>query len=67
MWLADLSIRRPVFAVMLIGGLTVLGWLSLGRLGIDLFPAVEFPYVAVAVKLEDVSPDTAETEITDIV
>jgi len=67
MWLVDVSIRRPVFAVMLIGGLTVLGWLSLGRLGIDLFPAVEFPYVAVAVTLEGVSPDTAETEITDII
>ena len=45
MRIADTSIRRPVFAVMVIGALVVLGWISLGRLGIDLFPNVEFPYV----------------------
>jgi len=67
MWLVDISIRRPVFAVMVIGGLTVLGWLSLGRLGIDLFPNVEFPYVAISGTLEGASPDTVETEITDII
>lgn len=67
MWLVDVSIRRPVFAVMVIGGLTVMGWLSLGRLGIDLFPNVEFPYVAISGTLEGASPDTVETEITDII
>ncbi|MBN9267824.1 MAG: efflux RND transporter permease subunit [Hyphomicrobium sp.] len=67
MWLVNVSIRRPVFAVMVIGGLTVLGWLSLGRLGIDLFPNVEFPYVAISGTLEGASPDTVETEITDII
>lgn len=67
MWLVNVSIRRPVFAVMVIGGLTVLGWLSLGRLGIDLFPNVEFPYVAITGTLEGASPDTVETEITDVI
>jgi len=67
MRLADTSIRRPVFAVMLVGALVVLGWISLGRLGIDLFPNVEFPYVSVVTTLEGASPDTIETEITDII
>ena len=47
MQIADISIRRPVFAVMLIGALVTLGWISLGRIGVDLFPKVEVPYVAV--------------------
>jgi len=67
MQLADTSIRRPVLAVMIIGALVILGWLSLGRLGIDLFPNVEFPYVTVITTLEGASPDTIETEVTDII
>ena len=36
MWISDVSIRRPVFAVMVIAALVVLGWISLGRVGVDL-------------------------------
>ena len=67
MRIADTSIRRPVFAVMVIGALVVLGWISLGRLGIDLFPNVEFPYVSVVTTLEGAAPDTIETEVTDLI
>jgi len=67
MRLADTSIRRPVLAVMVIGALVVLGWISLGRLGVDLFPNVEFPYVSVITTLEGAGPDTIETEVTDII
>ncbi|MBT8111984.1 MAG: efflux RND transporter permease subunit [Gammaproteobacteria bacterium] len=67
MRIADTSIRRPVLAVMTIGGLVVLGWISLGRLGIDLFPNVEFPYVSVITTLEGAGPDTIETEVTDVI
>jgi HAE1 family hydrophobic/amphiphilic exporter-1 len=64
-YLADLSIRRPVMAVMVVGALVVLGWISLGRVGVDLFPPVEFPYVAVETRLEGAAPETVESEITD--
>ena len=67
MRIADVSIQRPVFAVMVIGALVTLGWISVGRLGVDLFPRVEFPYVAVTTVLEGATPETVETEITDIV
>lgn len=67
MWLVDLSIKRPVLAVMMIGSLVVLGWISMGRLGVDLFPDVEFPYVAVTTTLEGASPDTMETEVSDVI
>jgi len=67
MWIADVSIRRPVFAVMLIGALVALGWISLGRLGVDLFPKVEFPVVSVITKLEGASPETIESQISDAI
>ena len=45
MWISDISIRRPVFATMVIMSFMVLGIVSLTRLGIDLFPDVNFPFV----------------------
>jgi len=65
MWLSDISIRRPVFAVMIIAALISLGWLSLGRLGVDLFPKVEFPFVSVVTTLEGAGPEAVETEVSD--
>ena len=66
MRLADISIRRPVFAVMLIGGLVVLGAVSIPRLGVDLWPRVEFPLVTVSTVLPGASPETMEREVTEI-
>ncbi len=67
MWISDVSIKRPVFAVMLIGALVSLGWLSLDRLGVDLFPKVEFPVVSVETRLEGASPQTVESELSDAI
>ncbi|NOT40803.1 MAG: efflux RND transporter permease subunit [Alphaproteobacteria bacterium] len=67
MWISDLSIRRPVLATMVIGALVALGWVSLQRIGVDLFPRVEFPYVNVMTVLEGASPDAVETDITDTI
>lgn len=66
MWLADVSIRRPVFATMMIGALVVLGLINFTRLGVDLFPRVEFPYVSVSTSLEGAAPGTIETEVSDV-
>jgi HAE1 family hydrophobic/amphiphilic exporter-1 len=66
MQITDFSIRRPVFAVMLIAALVSLGLVSLGRLGVDLFPRVEFPYVAVTTVLEGATPKTVESEVSDV-
>ncbi|MDP1627557.1 efflux RND transporter permease subunit [Parvibaculum sp.] len=65
MWISDISIRRPVFAVMIIAALVVLGWISLGRVGVDLFPKVEFPVVSVTTVLEGASPEAVESDVTD--
>ena len=66
MRLADVSIRRPVFAVMLVGGLVVLGVVSIPRLGVDLFPRVEFPIVTVTTVLQGAAPETVEREVSQV-
>ena len=52
---------------MLIASLVVLGLVSFNRLGVDLFPEVEFPYVSVTTALPGASPGTMETEVTDVI
>ncbi len=66
MTLSDTAIRRPVFAVMLVAGLVGLGVLSAGRLGLDLYPRVEFPFVTVTTVLEGAAPETVEREVTQV-
>ena len=66
MRIADTSIRRPVFAVMLIGGLVVFGLISMPRLGLDLYPRVEFPMVTVTTVLEGAAPETVESEVSQV-
>ena len=62
--LAQLCIRRPVFATMLILALVVVGVFSYFSLGVDLFPKVDIPSVAVTVQDPGASPEEVETEIT---
>ncbi len=65
MRLADLSINRSVFAVMLIAALTVFGLLSYPRIGVDLFPNVEFPVVTVLATYPGGDPETMESKVAD--
>lgn len=65
MWLADTSIKRPVFATMVILALVVLGVVSYPRLGVDLFPKVEFPIVNITITLKGASPEIMDIDVTD--
>lgn len=64
MKLADISIRRPIFATMMIAALVVLGLFSFGRLGVDLFPNIDFPIVTITTTLKGASPEEVETSLT---
>lgn len=64
--LADVSIRRPVFAAMLVLGLVVLGLVSLDRLEMQFDPDIEFPVAYVTTELRGASPETVEREVTDV-
>ena len=61
MWISDTSIKRPVFATMVIMSFMVLGIVSMTRLGIDLFPEVNFPFVNVTVVYPGAGPEEVET------
>src|SRR5215813_12651689 len=62
--LAQLCVRRPVFATMLILSLVVVGVFCYFSLGVDLFPKVDIPTVSVIVANPGASPEEIETEIT---
>ena len=64
MILADLCVRRPVFATMFVGVLVVLGWFSYQRLGVDLYPKVDMPMVMVQTYLPGAAPEETEARIT---
>jgi multidrug efflux pump subunit AcrB len=64
-WLAAISVKRPVFASVLILTLTVIGAFSFSRLGVDRFPKVDFPTVVVMTRLPGAAPEEVETEISD--
>ena len=64
-WLAEICVKRPVFATMLVLSLVVVGAFSFSRLGVDLFPKVDFPTITVTVANPGSSPQEIETEITE--
>jgi HAE1 family hydrophobic/amphiphilic exporter-1 len=65
MWLADTSVKRPVFATMMILALVVLGVVSYPRIGVDLFPKVDFPIVNIQTVLKGASPEVMDIDVTD--
>src|SRR5665213_3623391 len=67
MSLSEISIRRPVFAWMLMIVLIVFGGIAFSRMGISQLPDVDFPVVSVNIRLEGAAPEVIETQIVDIV
>src|SRR5262245_13798306 len=63
--LAEICVRRPVFATMLIMTLVVLGIYAYNRLTVERFPRVEFPTITVITRLPGAAPQEIETEVTD--
>jgi hydrophobic/amphiphilic exporter-1 (mainly G- bacteria), HAE1 family len=64
MKLADVSIKRPVFAFMMTAAIVVLGIASYYQLGLDLMPKTDFPMVIVRTSLPGASAEEIETQIT---
>ncbi|MGA2213168.1 MAG: efflux RND transporter permease subunit [Bryobacteraceae bacterium] len=62
--LAELCVKRPVFATMLIVALMVVGTFSFFTLGVDLFPKIDLPTVSVSVSNPGASAEEVETDIT---
>lgn len=65
--LAEICIRRPIFAAMIIMALVVVGAASYFRLGLDRFPEVDLPTVSVRTSLPGASSEEMESLISDII
>jgi len=64
MILSDVSVKRPVFAIMMTAALVVLGAVSYFDLGLDLMPKTDNPVVSVNAMLPGASAEEIETQIT---
>ena len=64
MKLAEVCVKRPVFATMLIMTFVVLGAFSYTQLGVDQFPKIDLPTVTVQTTLPGASPEEIESQIT---
>jgi hydrophobe/amphiphile efflux-1 (HAE1) family protein len=62
-WLSKLSVRRPVLATVLMLTIVVVGLVSYRGLGVDKFPKVEFPMIAVTAIYPGASPTAVETDV----
>jgi len=65
--LAEICIRRPVFAAMMILALVVVGGSSYTRLAVDRFPQVDIPTVSVRTTLPGAGPEEVETLVSDVI
>ena len=64
MKLAEVCVKRPVFATMLVLTFVVLGGFSYTQLGVDQFPKIDLPTVTVRTVLPGASPEEIESQIT---
>jgi hydrophobe/amphiphile efflux-1 (HAE1) family protein len=65
MSLSDLSIRKPVFAWMLMGAMIIFGYLSMRKMGVSQLPDVDFPVVNISVTYEGAAPEVMELDVID--
>ena len=64
MKIAEVSVNRPVFAIMMTAALIVLGAASYESLGLDLMPKTDAAVVSVQANLPGASAEEIETQIT---
>ena len=64
MFLSDVSIKRPVFATMLMVLLVTLGVVSYKRLAIDEYPDVTYPVIIVNTTFPGASPESMMRDVS---
>lgn len=63
--LISLSIRRPVFAWVLMSSFIIIGAVCATRLGISQLPDIDFPVLSISVADEGASPEVVESELIE--
>jgi hydrophobic/amphiphilic exporter-1 (mainly G- bacteria), HAE1 family len=64
MGLTRVAITRPVFILMVISAMVILGLVSFSRLNAELFPSINFPVVTVVTTYSGASPDDVDRLVT---
>jgi len=64
MWITRTSIRNPVFATMVMIGITVLGVFSYNRLRVEQLPDVSLPFVLIMTAYPGAAPEAVEADVT---
>ncbi len=65
-WLAELCVRRPVFALMLIAALVVAGVVAFPRLGVDRYPSMDMPTITVRTVYPGAASVEVEAEVSQV-
>ncbi len=65
MKLAEVSVRRPVFTTMMMLALLVFGIVAYPKVGVDLYPEVEFPVATISAVYPGADPETIESKVVD--
>ena len=63
--LIELSLRRPVFAWVLMAALIIFGAISLNKLGVSQMPDVNFPILNITMNYPGAAPEVIESELLD--
>ncbi|MEN6577195.1 MAG: efflux RND transporter permease subunit [Phycisphaerales bacterium] len=64
MRISQLSVHRPIFTIMVVLMVIVLGGVSLFRLPIDLMPDISYPTISISCRYENAGPEEVEELIT---
>ncbi|MBX3723778.1 MAG: efflux RND transporter permease subunit [Turneriella sp.] len=62
--IAAFSIKRPIFVASLVILMLSTGWVSLKRIGVDLFPDVNIPFITIMTTYAGAGPEEIETLIS---
>ena len=66
-WLAEICVKRPVFAVMLVLALVVGGVTAFPQLGVDRFPNMDMPTIYIRTSYPGAASAEVESEVSSII
>jgi len=62
--IAEYSVRRPITVTIVVAACLLFGFLSLGRIGLDLLPQMDLPMAVVVTVYPNADPETIDSLIT---
>ena len=66
MIVSDTAIRRPVLSMVVAALITIFGLLSIERLGLQEYPAIDPPIISIDTRYPGASAAVVETQVTQV-